>query len=225
MEMLVIVALLASNLFLIGKVLRKNDASPPAAAPPEVETTPPTPVPIPEDGLVGRSHVDPALISIIREEVKEEVARVKQEFTDPKDVEIEEPEPQKPQIPTIPQEQLDEAFSHKTVGESFGDPPMEQDPQPGDDFKALESAVRVAKDEPHTPEEASAAKETLKNLQGTVIADRLSLDPKVRKRILSIIYQDDDAPLTDEAIAKKKVVFSKTLDTKDIDLIDFNILT
>lgn len=225
METLVIVALLASNIFLIGKVMRKNVSIPDSESPSTKESTPVEPVPVAEEGIVGRSHVDPALISIIKEEVREEVARVKQEFTDPKDVEIEESDSEKLQIPTIPQEQLDKVFSHKTVGESFGESPIEQEPQPGDDFKALESAVRVAKDEPHTPEEASAAKETLRNLQGTVIAERLSLDPKVRKRILSIIYQDDDEPLNDEAIAKKKVVFSKTLDTKDIDLIDFNILT
>lgn len=44
-------------------------------------------------------------------------------------------------------------------------------------------------------------------------------------RILSIIYGDEDEPLTKEVIAKKKVVYSKTIDTVDIDRINLNILT
>ncbi len=228
MEDLLIVALLASNLYLIGKVLKKNEPNVPEPSPPKNDSQ----LPISDDdksnSLIGRSHVDKALLQIIRDEVKDEVARVRKEFTSPEDVGLESEETDatvRSVNPTIPQEQLDEVFTHKTIGESFDDIPEERESCEGDDFKALESAVRVAKDEPHTPEEAEAARNTLRNLQGTIIEDRLTLDPKVRKRILSIIYQDDDAPLTEESLSKKKVIYSKTLDTTDIDQIDFNILT
>ncbi|MDE5822462.1 MAG: hypothetical protein K2H63_08290 [Paramuribaculum sp.] len=225
MEVLLIVALLASNLYLIGKVLKKNETNVPEPSPPKNDFQ----LPISDDdksnSLIGRSHVDKALLQIIHEEVKDEVARVRKEFTSPEDVGLEQEEEPKSANPTIPQDQLDEVFTHKTIGESFYETPEEREPCEGDDFKALESAVRVAKDEPHTPEEAEAARNTLRNLQGTIIEDRLTLDPKVRKRILSIIYQDDDTPLTEDSLSKKKVIYSKTLDTTDIDKIDFNILT
>ncbi len=228
MEVLLIVALLASNLYLIGKVLKKNEPSVPEPSPPKKDSQ----LPISDDdksnSLIGRSHVDKALLQIIRDEVKDEVARVRKEFTSPEDVGLESVETNATATSvnhTIPQEQLDEVFTHKTIGESFDDIPEEREPCDGDDFEALESAVRVAKDEPHTPEEAEAARNTLRNLQGTIIEDRLTLDPKVRKRILSIIYQDDDTPLTEDSLSKKKVIYSKTLDTTDIDRIDFNILT
>lgn len=240
MELLVIVALLASNLFLIGRVLKKPDAIPPASTPSKPEETP-TPVSEAEDDedLVGRSHVDMEHINaLIDAKVAaanakmaadiERIDRVVSEMTRPEDVglDAENEEEKKPSVPTIPQEKLDEAFTHHTVGESFGEPPAPQDPViGGQDFKALESAVRVAKDEPHTPEEAASAKDTLKGIEGTQLEERLTLDPKVRTRILTIIYGDEDEELSKEVIAKKKVVFSKTIDTLDVDQINLNILS
>lgn len=238
MEVLLIVALLASNIYLIGKVLKK-----PAKVQPPVQATTPEDTPSSasssepdDDSLVGRSHydmdrlnalIDAKVNSRLDEKVDEIVTRVKTELTSPEDVGLppEEPEQTEP-AKTIPQEKLDEVFTHHSVDESLGNAPEITERQTGgQDFKALESAVRVAKDEPHTPEEAAAAKGTLKEIQGTVIEERLSLDPKVRTRILSIIYSDEDEPLTKEVIAKKKVVYSKTIDTVDIDQINLNILT
>jgi len=95
----------------------------------------------------------------------------------------------------------------------------------GDDFKAIESAVRCAKDEPHTEEEAAAAKTTLAGLQGTQIEERISLNPAVRTRILTILFGDEDSSSTSENLKTKKTVFSRTVDTRDIDEIKVNILT
>lgn len=237
MELLVIIALLASNLFLIGRVLKKNDTATGKTGTPAPNESPPIQQNTDADDLVGRSHVDinhiNALIdakvnSKVEEKVDEIVTRVKTELTSPEDVGLptEESDKESSATATIPQEKLDEAFTHHSVGESFGESPLPHEPVPGgQDFKALESAVRVAKDEPHTPEEAAAARETLKEIEGTQLAERLSLDPKVRTRILTIIYGDEDEELSKEVIAKKKVVYSKTIDTFDVDQINLNILS
>ncbi len=239
MEYILILTLLASNIFLIGRFLKKADTKPPAPTPeppssevkePEI----PAPPPNDNDSLITKSIVDLSRINaLIESKVKAKVAnmvdemveRVVQEMTKPEDVGLPPEEPEQP-TPTIPQDKLDETFTHNTVSETLGENPEPQEPQTGGhDFNSLESAVRVAKNEPHTPEEAAAAKETLADIQGTVIADRIALDPKVRTRMLSIIYGDKDEPLNEETIAKKKVVFSGTIDTFDIDKLNLNILT
>lgn len=239
MEYILILTLLASNIFLIGKFLKKADNKPPVPTPetPPAEakdTESPAPPSNDEDTLITKSIVDLSRINaLIESKVKAKVAnmvdemveRVVQEMTKPEDVGLPPEEPEQPN-PTIPQDKLDETFTHNTVSETLGENPEPQEPQTGGhDFNSLESAVRVAKNEPHTPEEAAAAKETLAEIQGTVIADRIALDPKVRTRMLSIIYGDKDEPLNEETIAKKKVVFSGTIDTFDVDKLNLNILT
>lgn len=238
MEYILILTLLASNIFLIGRFLKKADNKPsvPTPDPPPAEeknTESPAP-PNDEDTLITKSIVDLSRINaLIESKVKAKVAnmvdemveRVVQEMTKPEDVGLPPEEPEQPS-PTIPQDKLDETFTHNTVSETLGENPEPQEPQTGGhDFNSLESAVRVAKNEPHTPEEAAAAKEILAEIQGTVIADRIALDPKVRTRMLSIIYGDKDEPLNEETIAKKKVVFSGTIDTFDVDKLNLNILT
>lgn len=237
MELLVIIALLTSNLFLIGRVLKKPDAETGKTDPPAPKESPQPHESVDDNDLIGRSHVDMerinALIdakvnSKVDEKVDEIVTRVKTELTSPEDVGLptEDANKESSETVSIPQEKLDEAFTHHTVGESFGESPAPHEPIPGgQDFKALESAIRVAKDEPHSPEEAAAARETLKEIEGTQLAERLSLDPKVRTRILTIIYGDEDEELSKEVIAKKKVVYSKTIDTFDVDQINLNILS
>ncbi len=237
MELLVIIALLTSNLFLIGRVLKKPDAETGKTDPPAPKESPQPHEAVDDDDLIGRSHVDMerinALIdakvnSKVDEKVDEIVTRVKTELTSPEDVGLptEDASNESSETVSIPQEKLDEAFTHHTVGESFGESPAPHEPIPGgQDFKALESAIRVAKDEPHSPEEAAAARETLKEIEGTQLAERLSLDPKVRTRILTIIYGDEDEELSKEVIAKKKVVYSKTINTFDVDQINLNILS
>lgn len=239
MEYILILTLLASNIFLIGRFLKKADNKPqaPTSDSPTAEdkkTERPAPPSNDEDTLITKSIVDLSRINaLIESKVKAKVAnmvdemveRVVQEMTKPEDVGLPPEEPEQPS-PTIPQDKLDETFTHNTVSETLGENPEPQEPQTGGhDFNSLESAVRVAKNEPHTPEEAAAAKETLADIQGTVIADRIALDPKVRTRMLSIIYGDKDEPLNEETIAKKKVMFSGTIDTFDVDKLNLNILT
>lgn len=241
MEILVIVALLASNFLLIGLVLKKPNAKPgnePPAVSEEQDSTS-APSISDEDDLVGRSHVDmerinaliDAKVAAANSKVNADIERLNQvvsELTRPEDVGLDSERYGERETPasTIPQEKLDEAFTHHTVSESFGELPVSQEPViGGQDFKALESAVRVAKDEPHTPEEAVAARQTLKEIEGTQIEERLLLDPKVRTRILTIIYGDEDEELTREVIAKKNVIYSKTIDTFDVDQINLNILS
>lgn len=163
MEVLLIVALLASNIYLIGKVLKKPaEKHPPAPATNSEETPSPASSGPDDDSLVGRSHydmdrlnalIDAKVNSRVDEKVDEIVTRIRTELTSPEDVGLPPEEPAQPeQEKTIPQERLDEVFTHHTVGESFGDAPEITERQTGgQDFKALESAVRVAKDEPHTP--------------------------------------------------------------------------
>lgn len=239
MEYILILTLLASNIFLIGRFLKKADNKPPTPTPvppptEEKKTESPAPPSNDDDTLITKSIVDLSRINaLIESKVKAKVAnmvdemveRVVQEMTKPEDVGLPPEEAEQPS-PTIPQDKLDETFTHNTVSETLGGNPEPQEPQTGGhDFNSLESAVRVAKNEPHTPEEATAAKETLAEIQGTVIADRIALDPKVRTRMLSIIYGDKDEPLNEETIAKKKVVFSGTIDTFDVDKLNLNILT
>lgn len=241
MELLVILALLASNLFLIVRVLKKPDAKT-DKEPPSQTGNPASPTEAPvedDDDLVGRSHVDMERINALIDAKVEaantkvnaridRISHVVSELTRPEDVGMppEENGKQALSTPTVPQEKLDEVFTHHTVSESFGESPIPQEPVTGTpDFKALESAVRVAKDEPHTPEEAAAARQTLKEIEGTQLGDRIALDPKVRTRILTIVYGDEDEELSKEVIAKKKVVFSKTIDTFDVDRINLNILS
>lgn len=239
MEYILILTLLASNIFLIGRFLKKADNKPPTPTPDpppaeEKKTVSPAPPANDEDTLITKSIVDLSRINaLIESKVKAKVAnmvdemveRVVLEMTKPEDVGLPPEEPEQPS-PTIPQDKLDETFTHNTVSETLGENPEPQKPQTGGhDFNSLESAVRVAKNETHTPEEAAAAKETLADIQGTVIADRIALDPKVRTRMLSIIYGDKDEPLNEETIAKKKVVFSGIIDTFDVDKLNLNILT
>lgn len=236
MELLCIVALLASNLWLISRHLKKadNNRQPPTENPtsPTQLETPPDPA---NESIVGESKLDDDFINSVIDarvkkevdrqveaKVKEEVERVFSEMTHREDVEIEHDD----NSAQVPNDKLDETFTHQTISEAEGKEPEAAEPtDSGDDFKAIESAVRCAKDEPHTPEEAQAAKVTLAGLQGTQIEDHICLDSKVKMRLLTIIYGDEDETLTPESIKNKKTVFSGTVDTRDVDEIKLNILT
>ena len=97
--------------------------------------------------LVGRSHydmdrlnalIDAKVNSRVDEKVDEIVTRIRTELTSPEDVGLPPEEPAQPeQEKTIPQERLDEVFTHHTVGESFGDAPEITERQTGgQDFTA-----------------------------------------------------------------------------------------
>lgn len=234
MEFVLIIALLVSNVWLIGKLLRKPDTPcpPPAPTPdekPPAEQRPFSPEDL-DDSILGESMLDMSAIEAMIAErvdakVEQMVERIRTEFTKPEDVGL-PPEDETPPNPQVPDDKIDEVFTHHTVGEASDEKPELQEPRThGHDFKAYEAALRVAKDEPHTPEEAAAAKETLADLHGTVIEETISLDPKVRTKILTIIYGDENETLDKATIAKKKVAFSGTIDTFDVDQLNLNILT
>lgn len=115
MEYILILTLLASNIFLIGRFLKKADSKPPAQTPEppptdEKKTESPAPSPNDEDTLITKSIVDLSRINaLIESKVKAKVAnmvdemveRVVQEMTKPEDVGLPPEEPEKPN-PTIP---------------------------------------------------------------------------------------------------------------------------
>lgn len=237
MESIFLLALLASNIFLIKKLLDKPGEKQADKSPPET-TTPsqPSTQENDDDSICGHSHVDMERINALHEakmkaleekveKMEETITRIESELTRPEDVGL-PPELPEQSNPQVPNEKLDEVFTHTTVSETTGDTPEPQEPNTdGDDFNTLESAVRVAKDLPHTPEEAQAAKETLAGLQGTKFEEQLQLDPEVRVRLLTIVFGDENENLSKEVIEKKKVVYTKTIDTTDVDQINLNILT
>ena len=206
MELLCIIALLASNLWLIRRHLRKPDSTstghPPKNEQPEPDCAQAKEIYYPS--IIGESRLDDHFInSIIEKRVKEEVdsqvsTKVKEEverviMEEHAAMKMSKSEPDKDPV-QVPLNKLDETFTHKTISEAEGEDPEVAAPmENGDDFKAIESAVRCAKDEPHTEEEAAAAKTTLAGLQGTQIEERISLNPAVRTRILTILFGDEDS--------------------------------
>ena len=123
MEYLLILTLLASNIFLIGKFLKKPDgkvAQPPPKEPEPPKEEPKSEKPETEDNLISKSIVDLTRInSLIESKVKarlanmvdEMVERTVQELTKPEDVGLPPEQPIKPSIPRVPQEELDNLAS------------------------------------------------------------------------------------------------------------------
>ena len=240
METLFIIALLASNVWLIRKVLTKPDT--PAngkndnCAPPE--QPPANEVPVEE--VVGKSSFDAdKFMDSFREIAKEaavEAARevvplIVMELGKPSDAGLPDTPEEKPSV-QIPPEKLDEIFSTHSVSELIGEMPTPAEANAdGIDFEEMQTAMKVLKNQPHTSEDEQTARRVVSELEGTEIIEYVKLDPVVRKRILMIECQlpdvPEDAPAvkTDEAIEKvRKIVFHADIDTTDIDAIDFNIL-
>lgn len=240
METFFIIALLASNLWLMSKVFKKPDNATPQKPTqvPSSEVAEATPVSDekPDDGqpndlIVGESKLDMEKVEeIILRMVKKTVPLVITEYTKVSDVKFADELEDTPVTgtPTAVEskENLDEMFTHATVDDITGEvseaaPPREG----GHDFMELEAAVRVAKNEPHTIEEAKNSTVVLTDIQGTELEKRITLDPKVRQRLMAIVYGNPGEKLTEESLKDKKVVFSATVDTFDVDSININILT
>lgn len=240
METLFIIALLASNVWLIRKVLTKPDT--PAngkndnCAPPEQPPADETPV----EEVVGKSSFDAdKFMDSFREIAKEAAAEAAREVVPlivmelgkPSDAGLPDTPEEKPSV-QIPPEKLDEIFSTHSVSELTGEtPPPAEANADGIDFEEMQTAMKVLKNQPHTYEDEQTARRVVSELEGTEIIEYVKLDPVVRKRILMIECQlpdvPEDAPTvkTDEAIEKvRKIVFHADIDTTDIDAIDFNIL-
>ena len=236
METIFIIALLVSNIWLISKIFKKPDNAAPHQNPQE---SAPQPTPPTEDTqaetaeggqasvrrvIAGESHLDMAQFEeLINRAVKKAVPIAITEYTRLSDVKFaDEPEGTEKQTPdstpattTTNGNDLEKMFTHTTVGEMSGEVPEPDEPRTGGHgFKELETAVRVAKGAPHTSD-----------IQGTELGDRLTLDPNVRRRLFAIIYGDPDEPVNEETLANKKVVFSATIDTFNVDEINLNILS
>lgn len=240
METLLIIALLASNVWLIRKVLTKSDTT---ADGKNDRCTPPEPPPAdeePTEEVVGKSSFDAdKFMDSFREIAKEAAAEaakevvplIVKELGKPSDAGLPDTPEEKPTV-RIPPEKLDEIFSTHSVSELTGEAPTPTEANAdGIDFEEMQSAMKVLKDRPHTAEDERIARRVLPELEGTEIIEYVKLDPVVRKRILMIecqlpdIPEDTPAVKTDEAIGKvRKIVFHADIDTTDIDAIDFNIL-
>lgn len=240
MEMLLIIALLASNVWLIRKVLTKPDT--PAEDDKSVKQPPPeTAAELePPADVVGKSTFNVGeFMDSFREIAKEaatEAARevvplIVMELGKPSDAGLPDTPEEKPSA-QIPPEKLDEIFSTHSVSELTGEtPPPAEANADGIDFEEMQTAMKVLKNQPHTTEDEQTARRVVSELEGTEIIEYVKLDPVVRKRILMIecqlpdIPEDAPAEKTEEAIGKaRKIVFHADIDTTDIDAIDFNIL-
>lgn len=240
MEMLLIIALLVSNVWLIRKVLTKPDtpvgkiadetSEKPAGQEREQENVAP-----PE--VIGKSSFDvhefmDSFREIAKEAAteaaKEVVPLIIKELGTPADAGL--PDTSDMQVP---KEKLDEVFTNLSASELTGEaPPPAEANADGVNFEELQSAMKVLKDKPHTAEDEKIARRVVPELEGTEIIEYVKLDPVVRKRILMIECQlpdTSDGDVTpkekpDDAAPKKKIVFHADIDTTGIDAIDFNIL-
>lgn len=233
MEIILIVALLASNVWLIRKVLSKPDAIPPQKQ--EIKTeTKSEPEKTPD--LVGASSFDihqftDAIKVAVADAAKEAIPLIIKELGTPADAGLPEPPPMQ-----VPKENLDKVFSNLSASELAEEAPTPAAPNAGGvDFEEMQRTMDVLKDKPHTPEDESTARRVLNELEGTELIEYVKLDPVVRKRILMIECRlpevdnggtDDDNPSSETSPSQspRKIVFHADIDTTDIDAIDFNIL-
>ncbi len=239
METALIIALLASNLWLIRRVLTKPDTAKTVK-----ETTTPKPASdietesytAEEDSVVGKSTFDiNEFKDVLREAAKEVIPLIIKEYGKPSDAGFPDEPEEKPSA-QIPVEKLDEIFATQSASELTGDElPPEEPRAGGSDFNEIRTTLNVLKGESDNPDDKNVARRVLPDIQGTQIIEKIKLDPLVRKRILMIECQlpeiptesdTPDAPPTklEEAKPKKKIVFHADIDTPDIDAIDFNIL-
>ena len=243
METALIIALLASNLWLIRRVLTK-----PNTAKPVKETPKPEPAPdietesdiSEEDSVVGKSTFNinefkDVFREAAKEAAKEVIPLIIKEYGKPSDAGFPDEPEEKPSA-QIPVEKLDEVFATQSVSELTGEELPPGEPRAGGcDFNEIRTTLNVLKGVSDNPDDKNVARRVLPDIQGTQIIERIKLDPLVRKRILMIECQlpeiptesdTPDAPPTkpEEAKPKKKIVFHADIDTTDIDAIDFNIL-
>lgn len=239
METILIIALLASNVWLIRKVLTKPDTPTGKIEDESTCTAPSEPAPSEDkpQEVIGKSTFDVRQFmdsfreiakDAATEAVKEAVPLIVKELGTPADAGL----PDTPEI-QVPHDKLDEVFSSMSASELTGDAPTPAEPNAdGVNFEELRSTLNVLKDKPHTAEDEQIARRVIPELEGTEIIEYVKLDPVVRKRILMIecqlpeIPEENDSILekSDEVAAKKKIVFHADIDTTDIDAIDFNIL-
>lgn len=241
METLLIIALLASNVWLIRKVMTKPDSPNVGKNDIGEPSEPQHAEEAPSEEVVGKSSFDAdrfmdSFREIAREAAaeaaREVVPLIVRELGQPSDAGLPDTPEDKPSA-QIPPDKLDEVFATHSASELTGEAPLPAESNAdGIGFEELQSAMKVLKDRPHTPDEEQTARRVISELEGTEIIEYVKLDPVVRKRILMIECQMPDIPAenetspdrTAEMKPKKKIVFHADIDTTDIDAIDFNIL-
>ncbi len=238
MELAIIIALLASNMWLIRRVLTKPDTTITAKEPPADNTDVPVETKEAEnDSIVGQSTFDinefkDVVREAAKEAAKEVIPLIIKEYGKPSDAGL--PDGTERKYPLqIPVDQLDELFATHSASELTGDGLPPENPRAGgSDFDDISTTVNVLKGNSTDPADEETAWRVLPDIQGTEIIEKIKLDPLVRRRILMIecrlpeIPEDDDTPpdKADETKPRKKIVFHADIDTTDIDAIDFNIL-
>lgn len=233
MEMILIIALLASNVWLIRKVLAKPDA---VTSPKQEPETAPIPAKEEVADIIGSSSLDitqfaDAIKEAVTDAAKEAIPLIIKELGTPADAGLPDAPPMQ-----VPKENLDDVFSNLSASELTGEAPAPAAPNAGGvNFEEMQTAMDVLKDKPHTPEDENTARRVLNELEGTELIEYVKLDPIVRKRILMIECRlpevddggtDDDNPSSETSPSQspRKIVFHADIDTTDIDAIDFNIL-
>lgn len=258
MTVFVVLALLASNFFLAKMLLSKDkekaDSHSTTAAsdntpnPPKnnnegvSDATVENPIEEKIASVVGESKYDPDTYKqIVKEIVKEVVPLIIEEYGNFADAGFTESEDKKSSI-VVPNDKLDEVFSNTTVAELTGEAPEPSEPcADGLDFDDMTTTMNVLKEKSDKPEDVEVAQETLRKLDGTVIKEKLSLDPAIQKKILLIElhlpkHTEDEmkdilsseknevTPSSEPQSEKpKRVLFHADIDTSDIDEIDFNV--
>ena len=239
METALIIALLASNLWLIRRVLTKPDTAKPVKEKPMPDPAPATETEVEteDDSVVGKSTFDindfkDVFREVAKEAAKEVIPLIIKEYGKPSDAGFPDEPEEKPSA-QIPVEKLDEVFATKSASELTGEElPPEEPRAGGSDFNEIRTTLNVLKGQSTAPDDENVARRVLPDIQGTQIIEKIKLDPLVRKRILMIecrlpeIPSENETPPTkaEEAKPKKKIVFHADIDTTDIDAIDFNIL-
>ena len=198
MTVFVVLALLASNIFLAKMLLSKDKEkadSPSTDAASDNTPDPPknnnegvsdasveNPIEEKIASVVGESKYDPDTYKqIIKEIVKEVVPLIIEEYGNFADAGFPELEDKKSSI-VVPNDKLDEVFSNTTVAELTGEAPEPTEPcADGLDFNDMTTTMNVLKEKSDNPEDMEVAQETLRKLDGTVIKEKLSLDPGIHK--------------------------------------------
>lgn len=251
MTVFLVLALLASNIFLAKMLLSKDTKK--ASEPSDVtknnvseETADNNSIPESNNSIdekvaaiVGESKYDPDTYKkIVEEVVKEVVPLIIEEYGNYADAGLPEL-PIKEDSGVVPVEKLDEVFSNKTVADIMGETPEPVEPRAdGIDFNDINTTMNVLKEKSDNPEDLKIAQRTLQELDGTVIKEEISLDPAIKKRIMLIELhlpkkdEESNEPTTstmnedktvEQQAKPKKILFHADIDTSDIDEIDFNV--
>ena len=185
MTVFVVLALLASNIFLAKMLLSKDKEKADSHSTVAVSDNTPDPPknnnegvsdatvenPIEEKiaSVVGESKYDPDTYKqIVKEIVKEVVPLIIEEYGNFADAGF----LGKSSI-VVPNDKLDEVFSNTTVAELTGEAPEPTEPcADGLDFNDMTTTMNVLKEKSDNPEDMEVAQETLRKLDGTVIKDR-----------------------------------------------------